>query len=167
MCEPFGQIECFALRALLKKCMFFIDELFRCILLLFTKCPSILNTRSLAALVDIMQNVFLASLLRAGNSNLWSRHHWECRYTLVLVPQALCSIEFLAHVTFTCIGSAFSYPYKEFLISRPPRTPTHNPANAGSRNPRGLTRPAQDSSLRYSTFLLKQGLADFQQIAHK
>jgi len=37
--------------------------------------PSVLNTRSLAALVAIKQNVFLASSLRAGYYNLWSRHH--------------------------------------------------------------------------------------------
>jgi len=63
-----------------------------------------------------------------------------------------------------CFGSTLSYPHKEFLNPRPhrtrtkynplpPRTRTHSsagsrtrPANAGTRNPRGLTRPAQDSN---------------------
>jgi len=65
-------------------------------------------------------------------------------------------------IKFMCFGSTLSYPHEEFLIPRPtrtrsqfnpPRTGTHSsagsrtsPANAGTRNPRGLTRPAQDSS---------------------
>ena len=59
-------------------------------LLLFMACPAILNTHSPAALVAIVQNVFLAGSLRAGNSNLWSRHDatpGEGRHTLV--PPAL------------------------------------------------------------------------------
>jgi len=48
--------------------------------------------------------------------------------------------------------STLNYPHKEFLIPlphhtrfnpRPPRTRMLN--YAGTRNPRGLTRPAQDS----------------------
>ena len=62
-----------------------------------------------------------------------------------IVPQALCNIEFLAHVTFTCIGSTFSYPHKELLIPTPPRTSTHT--SVGTRNPRGLPRPVQDSNV--------------------
>jgi len=65
-----------ALKALLKKSMLFSE------LTNFKNCtsaiqdmPSVLNTRSLAALVAIKQNVFLASSLRAGYYNLWSRHH--------------------------------------------------------------------------------------------
>jgi len=46
-------------------------------LLLFTTWPSILNTRSLAALVAIMQNVFLTRSLKSGSSYLWFRHHWR------------------------------------------------------------------------------------------
>jgi len=52
------------------------DELFKCALL-FTTCPAILNTRSLAALAAITQNVFPARSLRAGNFNLWFHHHWR------------------------------------------------------------------------------------------
>jgi len=82
---------------------------------------------------------------------------------------------------FMCFASTLSYPQKEFLNPRPPRTRTkcnphpprnkfnpHPPgtrtqssagsrtrsANAGTRNPRGLTRLAQDSSLHCTTFLL-------------
>jgi len=55
----------------------FTDELYKFALLLFTICPAILNTRWLAALIAITQNIFLAGLLRAGNSNLSSRHHWR------------------------------------------------------------------------------------------
>ena len=62
-----------------------------------------------------------------------------------------------------CFASTLSYPQKEFLNPcptrrkfnpHPPRTRTQSsagsithPANAGTRNPRGLTRPAQDSSV--------------------
>ena len=67
-------------------------------------------------------------------------------------------------IKFMCFGSAISYPHEEFLIPRPPRTCNKfnphpprtrtqssvgsrtRPANAGTHNPRGLTRPAQDSS---------------------
>jgi len=44
---------------------------------LFTTYPAILNTRPLAALVAITQTALLARSLRAGNSNLWCRHHWR------------------------------------------------------------------------------------------
>ena len=57
--------------------MLFTDELCKFTLLLFTTWSSILNTRSLAALVAITQNVFLATSQRPGNSYLWSRHHWR------------------------------------------------------------------------------------------
>jgi len=51
-----------------------------------------------------------------------------------------------------CFGSTLICPHEEFLIPHPPRTrmqssagsPTR-PLNAGTRNPRGLTRPSQDS----------------------
>jgi len=63
-------------------------------------------------------------------------------------------------IKFMCFGSTHIYPHEEFLIPRPPRTRSKfnphshakqcgfrtRPANAGTRNPRGLTRPAQDSS---------------------
>jgi len=59
-----------------------------------------------------------------------------------------------------CFGSALSYPHKEFLNPRPPRSKFNpsrtrdqssagsrtRPANAGNRNLRWLARPAQDSS---------------------
>jgi len=70
-----------------------------------------INTRSLAALVAITQNVFLARSLRAPICGHVTTA--ECRYTLAL--QALCSIEFLAHATFTCTGSTFSNLHKNFL----------------------------------------------------
>ena len=50
-----------------------LRNFFKFALLLFTTWSSILNTRSLAALVAITQNVFPARWLRPENSNLWSR----------------------------------------------------------------------------------------------
>jgi len=63
-------------------------------------------------------------------------------------------------IKFMWFGSTLIYPHKEFLIPRPPRTRSkfnqHPPrtqssggshtrsANAGARNPRGLTHLAQD-----------------------
>jgi len=82
--------------------------------------PSTLNTRSLAALVAITQIVFNTISLRARNSNRYDlATTGECCCTLEL--QALCGIEFLAHFPFTRIGSIFSCPYKEFLLTRLPR----------------------------------------------
>jgi len=50
-------------------------------------------------------------------------------------------------IKFMCFGSTLIYPHEEFLIPRPPASSTRaRPADAGTRNPRGLTRPAQDSS---------------------
>jgi len=56
-------------------------------------------------------------------------------------------------IKFMCFGSTLIYPHEEFLNPRPLRTHTQSiagfrtrPANAGTRNPRGLIRPAQDSS---------------------
>jgi len=63
--------------ALLKKSMLSSDELFKFALLLLITCPATQNTHSLAVLVVITQNVFLARSLRAGNYYLWSRHHWR------------------------------------------------------------------------------------------
>ena len=98
MQNPLVSLERFlALIALLIKSMPFIDEHFNFALLPFTTCPAIPKTRSLAALVAITQNVFLARSLWSGNSNLWFCHHGECCYTLV--PQALCSIELLDQVS--------------------------------------------------------------------
>jgi len=57
--------------------MSFTNELFKLAFLLFKTCLAILNTRSLEALVAMMQRVFLASSLRAGNYKVLSRHHWE------------------------------------------------------------------------------------------
>jgi len=73
-------------------------------------------------------------------------------FSTPLYHKLYVALIFFTHVTFTCIESTFSYPHKKFLIARPPRTRTHNsagfrirPANEGTRNPHGLTRPAQDS----------------------
>jgi len=48
---------------------------------------------------------------------------WHRCYLLhIFAPQALCSINFYAHVTSTCIvESTFHNPHKESLIPRPPR----------------------------------------------
>ena len=73
-------------------------------------------------------------------------------------------------IKFICFGSTLSYPHKEFLNPRPqqvqPAPAPHSsagsrtlPANAGTRNPRGLTRPAQDSYIySYTTFFDKPQL---------
>jgi len=64
-------------------------------------------------------------------------------------------------IIFTCFGLTLSYPHKEFLNPRPPRSKynPHPPRSkfnphakqfAGTRNPRGLTRPAQDSNTYHS-----------------
>jgi len=63
-------------------------------------------------------------------------------------------------IKFRCFGSTLSYPHKEFLNSRPPRTRTQSnagsrPANAGTRNSRGLTRPAQDSTTNHISLFSK------------
>jgi len=135
----------------------FTDELFKFPPLLFTTWSSILNTCSLETLVAITHNVFLARSLEAGNSNLWSHHRWKFLYTLAL--QALCSIEFLAHVTFTCIKSTSEHSVtrtKNFLShARPaPGTTRVRPANASTRNPCRFTRPSQDSSLHTTVMVL-------------
>jgi len=68
------------------------------------------------------------------------------------VPQAFFIINFLLMSHSHPFESTLNYPHKEFLIPlphhtrfnpRPPRTRMLN--YAGTRNPRGLTRPAQDS----------------------
>ena len=81
----------------------------------------------------------------------------KCCYTLV--PQALCNIEFLTHVYFTCIRLSFSNPHTNFFIPRPTcsapgSTRTHSSAgshthltNSGTRK---LTRAAQDSTVYVS-----------------
>ena len=56
-------------------------------------------------------------------------------------------------IKFMCFGSTFSCTHKEFPILRPPSMHTC-PANAGTRNPRGLTRSAQDSILQSGWFKL-------------
>jgi len=77
--------------------------------------------------VSYTKHSFNSSAMLPWRSTHFSQVHWEldtticglvtteCRYTLL--PQALCSIEFLAHVTFTCIGPIFSYPHKKLFIS--------------------------------------------------
>jgi len=55
--------------------------------------PAMLNTHSLAELVAITQDVFLARTLRSPNRGFATTG--ECLYTLV--PQAPCNIELLAH----------------------------------------------------------------------
>ena len=131
-------IEGFFLRALLMKSTSFADELLKFAFLLFTTWPPTLNTLSPASPVDIMQNVYLYIF----------QDHWvsdtpicgfantgECRYTLV--PQAFCSVEFLAHITFTFIETTFSYPHKQFLIP-------YSPGKCG------YLLPVQDSSVNIS-----------------
>ena len=54
-----ASIERFFLSALLMKSMSLTNELFKFAFLLFVTWPPIINTSSLAALVDIMQNVYL------------------------------------------------------------------------------------------------------------
>jgi len=78
------------------------------------------------------------------------KHHagkqlWYCTSTYFAIFEL---------IKFTCFGATLSYPHKKFLNPRPPVTRTR-PANAGTRNPRGLTRPMQDSSKSaYSAFKL-------------
>jgi len=105
-----------------------------------------------------MQDVLLARSLRSGNSICGLATTGECQYTFV--PHALCSIEFLAHVTFTCFEATFSDLHIEILISCLPHTkfnpcPPHMHSSAGSHthstnvrthNPHGFTCPAQDSN---------------------
>jgi len=93
-----------AFKALLKKSWSFAEEHFKFALLQFTTCPAILSTRLLVAVIAINQNVFLARSLRAGNINLWSRY-------------PLCSIEFLAHLTFTCTGWQVNIQLPSQIIS--------------------------------------------------
>jgi len=62
-------------------------------------------------------------------------------------------------IKFMCYGSTFSCTHKEFPILRPPRMHRSTgsrtfPANAGTRNPRGLSRSAQDSILQSGWFKL-------------
>ena len=113
--------SCLALSVLFKKSMSFTDERIKFALPLFAICPATLNTFSLTALVSIARDAFLARSLRAGKSICGLATTGEISNTLV--PQALyTSIEFLSCVNFTSIGSTFSYPHREFLNPRPPRT---------------------------------------------
>jgi len=134
--------------------MSFTDELQKFALLLFTTCPALLNTRLLGAILATCRTYFL-------------QDHWEletpicglaitgrCHYTIA--PKALCSV-FLAHVTFTCLRSTFSYPHKK-LLSRAWPTLARialalyctRPTIVGTRTPCRLTNPAKDSK-RYAT----------------
>jgi len=54
-------------------------------------------------------------------------------------------------IKFTCFGSTFSY-HKEILNPPPPRTRTQSSLRGGTRNPRGLTHPAQDSNVYFLGF---------------
>jgi len=128
--------------------MSFADELFKFALLLIKTCPAMLNTSS-------------ATCYHAGFS--W-KVHWvleipicglattgECRWTFV--PEALCSVEFFAHVTFQCIESTFSFLHKELFTPYPHRT-AFNPRPTqlcGLPDPTrkcGLTRPAQYTAVK-------------------
>jgi len=103
------------------------------VLLLFTTCSAILNTRLLPALVSITQNVFFTRSLVAGNSILWSSHQWR-------MPLHPCTAISLWHwISCWCHFNKhwvnIRYPHKGFFLSRT------RPANAGTRNPRWtLTR---------------------------
>ena len=62
-------------------------------------------------------------------------------------------------IKFMCFGSTFTFTHKPFPILHPPSMHSSTgsracPANAGSRNPRGLTRSAQDSILQSGWFKL-------------
>jgi len=69
----------------MKRSVSLTDELFKVVLLLFTTCPTMLNTRSLPSLAAITQNVFLARSLTARNSNLHSLS-MTGEYRCTLVP---------------------------------------------------------------------------------
>ena len=69
----------------MKRSVSLTDELFKVVLLLFTTCPAMLNTRSLPSLAAITQNVFLARSLTARNSNLHSLS-MTGEYRCTLVP---------------------------------------------------------------------------------
>jgi len=100
-----------ALRALLKKSMLFTDEVFKFALVLFTMTIHTKHSLfSSASYHHTKQNMYLARSLRFGNSICGLTTAEECHY--MFVSQVLCSIKFLAHVTFICIESTFSYPYK-------------------------------------------------------
>jgi len=144
MWNLFVNLERFVLsvKAPLKKSMLFADELFKISFLLFTTFPVIQNIRSPAALIFIVQNAFLAKSLRAGNYNLWSRHHWR-----MLLHRKL-SVAYLASVTFTCNGSTFRNPYKVFLIPHPTRL--HSKFNPHPSIKCGYRQPAQVNSTRRS-----------------
>jgi len=117
------------------------DELFKFALLLSTACQSILTTHVLAAIVAMMHNVLyflqvhcevdIAICDLATSAESWYTH----------VKQALCSIEFRTHVYFTCIGSSFSNPHKNFFILRPSRHAPSSPAKAGISTRAGSTVP--------------------------
>jgi len=51
-------------------------------------------------------------------------------------------------IKFMCFGSTLSCPHEEFLNPRPSRTRTQS--SAGTPNPRGITRLAQDSNTKES-----------------
>ena len=83
------KLQRFFHRVLLKKSTSFTEELFKFALLLFTTCWSQLNSRSLAALVAITQNVFPARWLRPGNSiTCVLGTIRECLYTSFVKPAA-------------------------------------------------------------------------------
>jgi len=70
-------------------------------------------------------------------------------YLYILVPQVLSNIEFLAHVSFTCIKSTFTYPRKEFLTqrqTRPAPSLTPRPLRMHSSAVSRRTRPANAST---------------------
>jgi len=120
-------------------------------LLLFTTWPSILNTRSLAAVVIIAQNLFPAKSLQAGNSNSLATIG-ECCYTLSassLQHWMSCSCHF--HMCWVNIQLPAQFLSRsrraphQVQVELPPTRPhscagsrTHS-ANTGNRNLRGLT----------------------------
>jgi len=87
-------------------------------LLLFTTCPLPSHPYTVQSSVSSGSchhpERTLARSLRAGNSNLWSRHCW--RMLLHPLTQEFCNTAFLVHVTFTCTKSRFGYPYKVFYF---------------------------------------------------
>jgi len=104
-----------ALRALLKKSMLFTDEVFKFALVLFTMTIHTKHSLfSSASYHHTKQNMYLARSLRFGNSICGLTTAEECHY--MFVSQVLCSIKFLAHVTFILHRVNIQLPVQKCLI---------------------------------------------------
>jgi len=128
--------------------MLFTDEFFKFPFLLFTPCATILNTHSLAALVTITQNIYLARSLRTGNSNPLSDQYWRVSRHPCKISTSehwiFCSCQFHMHsVKIQMLAPIISY------CAHPAPHPHSSgsctlPANAGTQ-PARVTHSAQDS----------------------